>query len=143
MAPTAAMALNGTAPASPIGQRDPLAFIFGTLGVLFVSSAFIRLSRYYSHAGSVFALLDARCARRLFLRLGAARHLLAFTCTSTAEAGMFGVAFMQGISVWKSLEYMVIAGIAAVLSPIRAYRDIRLATRSLLGMVGISVTDDF
>jgi amino acid transporter len=55
MAPTAAMALNGTAPAGLIGRAVPLAFIFATVGVLFVSYAFIRLSRLYSHAGSVFA----------------------------------------------------------------------------------------
>jgi amino acid transporter len=49
------MALNGTAPAGLIGRAVPLAFIFATIGVLFVSYAFIRLSRYFSHAGSVFA----------------------------------------------------------------------------------------
>jgi amino acid transporter len=45
MAPTAAMALNGTVPASLIGRAVPLAFIFATVGILFVSYAFIRLSR--------------------------------------------------------------------------------------------------
>ena len=56
MAPTASMALNGTAPAGLIGRAVPLAFIFATVGVLLVSYAFIRLSRYFSHAGSVFTL---------------------------------------------------------------------------------------
>jgi amino acid transporter len=37
MAPTAAMALNGTAPAGLIGRAVPLAFIFATIGVLLVS----------------------------------------------------------------------------------------------------------
>src|SRR3954452_1845126 len=55
MAPTAAMALNGTLPAQLIGRAVPLAFIFATVGVLFVSYAFIRLSGYFSHAGSVYA----------------------------------------------------------------------------------------
>ncbi len=45
MAPTAAMALNGVAPASLIGRAVPLAFIFATIGVLFVSYGFVRLSR--------------------------------------------------------------------------------------------------
>ena len=53
MAPTAAMALNGTLPAQLIGRAVPLAFIFATVGVLFVSYAFIRLTSYFSHAGSV------------------------------------------------------------------------------------------
>ena len=55
MAPTAAMALNGTAPAGLIGRAVPLAFIFATIGVLLVAYAFIRLQRYFSHAGSVYA----------------------------------------------------------------------------------------
>ena len=38
------MALNGTAPAAEIGRAVPLAFIFATVGVLFVSYAFIRLA---------------------------------------------------------------------------------------------------
>ena len=44
MAPTAAMALNGTAPAGLIGRAVPLAFVFATVGVLLVSYAFVRLS---------------------------------------------------------------------------------------------------
>src|SRR3954464_7748465 len=55
MAPTAAMALNGTLPAQLIGRAVPLAFIFAFVGVLFVAYAFIRLSQHFSHAGSVYA----------------------------------------------------------------------------------------
>jgi amino acid transporter len=53
MAPTAAMALNGTVPASLVSRAVPLAFIFATIGVIFVSWAFIRLTSNFSHAGSV------------------------------------------------------------------------------------------
>src|SRR5436305_10507522 len=55
MAPTAAMALNGVAPVGLIGRAVPLAFIFATVGILFVAYAFIRLSRYFAHSGSVYA----------------------------------------------------------------------------------------
>jgi amino acid transporter len=58
MAPTAAMALNSVAPAGLIGRAVPLAFIFATIGVLLVAYAFIRLSRYFSHAGSAFAVTE-------------------------------------------------------------------------------------
>ena len=141
MAPTAAMALNGTAPAGLIGQAVPLAFIFATVGVLFVSYAFIRLSRYYSHAGSVFAFSGLTLGPRAGFFSGWALlgTYLAFTCASTAEAGTFGVAFLSGTGIWKSADYIVIALIAAVLIAVLAYGDIRVATRSLLGMEGISV----
>jgi amino acid transporter len=62
---------------------------------------------------------------------------LAFTCASTAEAGLFGGAFFDGIGV--SIDWFVIAMVAAVLIAVLAYGDIRVATRSLLGLEGISV----
>jgi amino acid transporter len=142
MAPTAAMALNGTAPAGLIGRAVPLAFIFATVGVLFVSYAFIRLSRYYSSAGSVFAFSGLTLGPRAGFFSGWALFgtYLAFTCASTAEAGTFGVAFLGGTGIWKSADYIVIALIAGALIAVLAYGDIRVATRSLLGMEGVSVT---
>ncbi|MDQ6606288.1 MAG: APC family permease [Actinomycetota bacterium] len=141
MAPTAAMALNGTAPAGLIGRAVPLAFIFATIGVLFVSYAFIRLSRYFSHAGSVFAFSGITLGPRAGFFSGWALlgTYLAFTCASTAEAGTFGVSFLNGTGIDKSADYVVIAVIAAVLIAVLAYGDIRVATRSLLGIEGISV----
>lgn len=142
MAPTAAMALNGSAPAGLIGRAVPLAFIFAAIGVLLVSYGFIRLSRYFSHAGSVFAFSGVTLGARAGFFSGWALlgTYLAFTCASTAEAGTFGVAFFQGTGVWKSADYFIIALVAAVLIAVLAFGDIRRATRSLLGMEGISVT---
>jgi amino acid transporter len=142
MAPTAAMALNGVAPAGLIGRAVPLAFIFATIGVLFVSYGFIRLSRYFSHAGSAFAFSGITLGPQAGFFAGWALlgTYIAFCCASTAEAGTFGVAFLSGIHVDKSADYLVIALIAAVLIALLAFGDIRVATRSLLGMEGISVT---
>ena len=104
MAPTAAMALNGTAPAGLIGHAVPLAFIFATLGVAFVSYAFIRLSRYYSHAGSVFAFSGVTLGPRAGFFSGWALMgtYFAFTCASTAEAGTFGVAFLKSTNIART-----------------------------------------
>lgn len=141
MAPTAAMALNGTAPAGLIGRAVPLAFIFATIGVAFVSYAFIRLSRYYSHAGSVFAFSGATLGPRAGFFSGWALlgTYFAFTCASTAEAGTFGVAFFSSTGIAKHADYVIIALVAAVVIAILAFGDIRVATRSLLGFEGISV----
>jgi amino acid transporter len=142
MAPTAAMALNGVAPAGLIGRAVPLAFIFATIGVLFVSYGFIRLSRYFSHAGSAFAFSGITLGPQAGFFAGWALlgTYIAFCCASTAEAGTFGVAFLAGIKVDQSADYLVIALIAAVLIAFLAFGDIRIATRSLLTMEGISVT---
>jgi len=142
MAPTAAMALNGVAPAGLIGRAVPLAFIFATVGVLLVAYSFIRLSRYFSHAGSVFAFSGITLGPQAGFFSGWALlgTYLAFTCASTAEAGTFGVAFFQGTGIWTGADYIVIALVAAVLVAVLAFGDIRVITRSLLGIEGISVT---
>jgi amino acid transporter len=142
MAPTAAMALNGTAPAALIGRAVPLAFIFATIGVLLVSYAFIRLSSYFSHAGSVYAFSGVTLGPRAGFFAGWALlgTYLSFTVASTSEAGTFGVAFFKEANIVPGIDYVVIALVAAVLIAVLAYGDIRVATRSLLGMEGISVT---
>jgi amino acid transporter len=142
MAPTAAMALNGTAPAGLIGRAVPLAFLFAAIGVLFVAYAFIRLSRYFSHAGSVYALTGAAIGPQAGFFAGWALFgtYLAFTCASTAEAGTFGVAFLRSTGIAKSPDYIWIALLAAAIIALLAFGDIRTATRSLLSCEGVSVT---
>ncbi len=141
MAPTAAMALNGTAPAGLVGHAVPLAFIFATVGVGFVSYAFIRLSRYYSHAGSVFAFSGITLGPRAGFFSGWALlgTYFAFTCASTAEAGTFGTAFLASTGIAHHADYVIIALVAAVVVAVLAFGDIKVATRSLLGFEGISV----
>jgi len=141
MAPTAAMALNGTAPAGLIGRAVPLAFIFATIGILFVSYAFIRLSRYFSHAGSVYAFSGVTLGPRAGFFSGWALlgTYLAFTAASTAEAGTFAVAFFKEANFLSSVDWVVIALVASALLAVLAYGDIRVATRSLLGFEGLSV----
>src|SRR3954449_3364507 len=120
MAPTAAMALNGTVPAQLVGRAVPLAFIFATVGVIFVSYAFIRLTGYFSHAGSVYAFSGITLGPRAGFFSGWALlgTYLAFTAASTAEAGLFGVAFFQGSGIWDGAEWLVIALVAGgLLSP--------------------------
>src|SRR5436189_502789 len=64
MAPTAAMALNGVAPAGLVGRAVPLAFLFAAVAIAFVSYAFIRLTRHFNHAGSAYALTGATLGPR-------------------------------------------------------------------------------
>src|SRR5262245_62258320 len=64
MAPTAAMALNGVAPTGLVGRAVPLAFLFAAIAIALVSYAFIRLTRYFSHAGSAYELAGATLGAR-------------------------------------------------------------------------------
>src|SRR5215207_4577214 len=142
MAPGAAMALNGTLPASLVGRAVPLAFVFASVGILFVSYAFIRLTGYFNHAGSVYALSGVTLGPRAGFFSGWALlgTYLAFTAASTAEVGLFGQAFFDGTGIWPNAEWLVISLVAAALIWFVAYGDVRVATRALLGMEGLTVT---
>jgi len=141
MAPTAAMALNGTLPATLIGRAVPLAFIFATVGVILVAYAFIKLTGYFSHAGSVYAFSGITLGPRAGFFSGWALlgTYIAFVAASTAEVGLFGVAFFQSTGIWDGAEWLVIALVAGVGIALSAYGDIRAVTRSLLGLEGLSV----
>src|SRR4051794_8021906 len=86
MAPTAAMALNGVVPAGIVGAAVPLVFLIATVGVLFVSYAFVRLSAHFSHAGSVYAFSGATLGPRAGFFAGWALFgtYLCFTAASAA-----------------------------------------------------------
>jgi amino acid transporter len=141
MAPGAAMALNGTLPASLVGRAVPLAFVFASVGILFVSYAFIRLTAYFNHAGSVYALSGVTLGPRAGFFSGWALlgTYLAFTAASTAEIGLFGQAFLDGTGIWPNAEWLLISLVAAALIWFVAYGDVRVATRALLGMEGLTV----
>jgi amino acid transporter len=141
MAPGAAMALNGTLPASLVGRAVPLAFVFASIGILFVSYAFIRLTSYFNHAGSVYALSGVTLGPRAGFFSGWALlgTYLAFTAASTAEVGLFGQAFLDGTGIWPNAEWLVISLVAAALIWFVAYGDVRVATRALLSMEGLTV----
>src|SRR3954452_15486136 len=140
MAPTAAMALNGTAVAGQIGRAVPLAFLIATIGVLFVSYGFIRLTRWFNSAGSVFALAGATLGPRagFFAGFGLMGTYTLFTIASAAEVGLFGEGFLDGIGA-GNVDWLILALIAMVGVAILAFGDIRVATRSLLSLEGISV----
>jgi amino acid transporter len=141
MAPTAAMALNGVAIAGLIGRAVPLAFVFALVGVLFVSYAFVQLTREVNHAGSVYAFAGYTLGPRVGFLAGWALlgTYLAFTVASTAEVGLFFTSFLASTGIAASADWIWIALVAGVGVALLAYGDIRVAARSLLTMEGISV----
>jgi amino acid transporter len=141
MAPTAAMALNGVAPAGLVGRAVPLAFLFAAIAIGLISYSFVRLTAYFNHAGSTYALAGATLGPRAGFFAGWA--LLAtyscFIAANVAEIGLFGSAFLAGAGIWSNPEWIVISLIAAALVWLLAYGDVRVATRALLSFEGISV----
>src|SRR5438477_655585 len=111
MAPTAAMALNGVAPAGLVGRAVPLAFLFAAIAIGLVSYSFIRLTRHFNHAGSAYALNGATLGPHVGFLSGWALMgtYTAFTAASTAEVGLFGYAFFDGTGIWHKPPWIVIA----------------------------------
>jgi amino acid transporter len=142
MAPTAAMALNGVGIAALIGRAVPLAFLFALVGVLFVSYAFAQLTKEVSHAGSVYALTGFTLGARAGFLAGWALlgTYLCFTVASSAEVGLFFSSFLASTGIADTADWIWIALVSAALVAVIAAGDIRIATRSLLTMEGISVT---
>jgi amino acid transporter len=141
MAPTAAMALNGVAPAGLVGRAVPLAFFFAAVAIALISYSFIRLTRYFNHAGSTYALAGVTLGPRAGFFAGWALlgTYTAFTAASTAEIGLFGEAFFASTGIWDDSEWIIISLIGAGLIWLIAYGDIKVATRFLLSIEGISV----
>jgi amino acid transporter len=141
MAPTAAMALNGVGIAGLIGHAVPLAFLFAGIGILFVSYGFAQLTREISHAGSVYALTGFTLGARAGFLAGWALlgTYLCFTVASSAEVGLFFSSFLASTGIADSADWIWIALVSAALITLIAGGDIRVATRSLLTMEGISV----
>jgi amino acid transporter len=142
MAPTAAMALNGVAPAGLVGRAVPLAFLFAAIAIALISYSFVRLTRFFNHAGSAYALVGVTLGPRAGFFAGWA--LLAtygcFIAANIAEIGLFGTSFLDGAGIWHNPPWIVISLVAAALVWFLAYGDVRVATRALLSFEGISVT---
>src|SRR3954465_5805608 len=115
MAPTAAMALNGTAVAAQIGRAVPLAFLVAPISVMFVSYGFVRLTRHFNSAGSVFALAAATLGPRAGFFAGFALMATdgAFPIASAAEVGLFGGAFLSAVGI-GDVDWLIIALVAMV-----------------------------
>lgn len=142
MAPTAAMALNGVAPAGLVGRAVPLAFLFAAIAIGLISYSFVRLTRYFNHAGSTYALAGATLGPRAGFFAGwlLLATYSAFIAANIAEIGLFGGSFLDGAGLWTSPEWIVIALLAAALVWLLAYGDVKVATRALLSFEGISVS---
>jgi amino acid transporter len=141
MAPTAAMALNGVAPAGLIGRAVPLAFLFAAIAIALISYAFVRLTHFFNHAGSAYALAGATLGPRAGF-FGGWALLATYSCfiaANIAEIGLFGTSFLSGAGIWNNPSWILVSLIAAALVWFLAYGDVKVATRALLSFEGISV----
>lgn len=134
--PVGAMALLGVGAAGLLGHAATWAFVFAIIGVSLVGYGFIKLSRYISHAGSVYALVGRTLGPRAGFIAGAAL-VIAYTTIgtgSTIEIALFFNKFLSGIHVvgagtteWYWTALVALAAVVAL-----SISEIRVVTKVLL-----------
>jgi amino acid transporter len=141
MAPTLAVSLNGTLPASLVGTNVPAVFLLAFAGVGLVAYGFVRLTRLFSHAGSVYALAGATIGPRAGFFAGWALLgvYITFAVATTAGTALFLVEFLEDSGIWSGAPWFPIALVALVVVWLLAGRDVRVISRALISMEGISV----
>ena len=139
MAPTAAMALNGSLAASIAGTAVPLSFLGALITIALVSYSFVEFSRQYAHAGSVYAFNGVGLGPRFGFLSGWALMFtyIAFTGASMAEVGAFFQTFLGLLGV--QIPWILPALVAGLLIWLLAFRDVRLSTRVTMVFEGVSI----
>ena len=139
MAPTAAMALNGSLTASIAGTAVVLAFVLAFVTIALVSYAFIEFAKQYAAAGSVYSFNSRAMGARAGFLSGWALLLtyLAFTIASAGEVGLFFETF-TGLLGWN-VAWIIPALVALAVVAVLGIRRISLSTRVTLIVEGLSV----
>lgn len=143
MGPVMAMSLNGIGIAGLVGSGVPFTFVVSFIGTIFVAYAFIRLTRYITHAGSVYALAGSTLGARAgffggFALLGT--YVFFAVCIAGA-CGVFFEAMMAEFGVtMPSWTWVIIPVVVAVFALILNVRESTVTARTLLGIgfVGIA-----
>lgn len=140
MAPTAGMALNTPFAAATAGIKVPLIFVLSTVGIACVGVGFIRLTRKFNDAGSVYGLTKAAVGPQYGFMAGWCLALVYVTFVGTLLAGFATfvnllLSDLLGFTVpWPLL---LLIGGAAVWA--MGYRNIKLSTRTFMLCEGISI----
>jgi amino acid transporter len=140
MAPTAAMALNGSLAASHAGPATALAFVLAFVTIILVSYAFIEFAKQYATAGSVYRFNGTTLGPRMGFLSGWTLLFtyLTFTVASAAEVGLFFQTFMSALGY--SIPWIIPALIAIALILYFGIRRIQLSTRVTLAVECVSVS---
>ncbi len=144
MAPTTGVALNTPFLAQSAGYNVPLAFFITTLAILAVGIAFIRLSKEYAHAGSVYGLTRTVLGDRAGLVSGWALLLtyVGFIAALLAGFGQFAQLFLQSVA-GVHIRWPIYAFVAGGVIWWMAHNDIRLSAKLMLSFEVVSVVVSF
>lgn len=142
VAPTLTPALNISVVAGLAGVGSWMAYLFATIGLVFVGACIAVLARRHPEAGSYFVYIGRNFGPVTGALAGWAMVLAYIT---TAVAVIFGVPLFLGnlLAVFHitltNLELTIIAILFLGLVVFAAYRDIQLSSRAALVLESISI----
>ena len=140
MAPTAGMSLNTPFVALTAGTATPFIFVLSTLGIACVGAGFIRLTRHFNDAGSVYGLTKTAVGPRYGFIAGWCLALVYVTFVGTLLAGFatFADLLVAGITgIQLPWILTVLVGGAGVW--LLGYRSIKLSVHIFMAAEGISI----
>jgi amino acid transporter len=143
--PSLAMAGNGQAVAGTAGKAVPLVFLIGLVGVALVGYGFVRLTRRFNHAGSVYALVGVVLGPRAgffagFALLGA---YTGFSIGLAALVSQFTNALLLELQNHHpgafQLPWPAVATVAVLLAAFLAVRDTKFVAKVLMVIEGVGI----
>ena len=141
MSPTLAMALNGAGVVTKVGKAVPLVFVLGLFGVALVAYGFVRLTRHFNHAGSVYALAGVTLGPRagFFGGFALVGTYVFFTVCTLAATPVFIEAFATAVGFSLHIPWSVVAAVACVGVWMVNSRESRFTARTLLLVEGVGI----
>lgn len=141
MAPTLAMAMNGVGVSALVGKSVPLVFVLGFIGVVLVAYGFVRLTRHFNHAGSVYALAGATIGPRagFFGGFALVGTYIFFAASTLASSGVFANAFLAELGWHWRISWLLAAAVTAAIVIALNTRESRVVARTIIAieLVGI------
>jgi amino acid transporter len=141
MAPTAGMALNTPFAAQTAGIAVPFVFILSTIGIACIGAGFIRLTRRFNDAGSVYGLTKAAVGPGYGFIAGWCLALVYVTFVGTLLAGFATFANLLLSDLFHiDLPWPVTFLIGGAAVWYFGHRSIKLSTHAFMICEGISIT---
>jgi amino acid transporter len=132
--PVGVMALLGAGAAGLLGAGAVWAFVFALVAVSLVAYGFVKLSRYISHTGSVYATVGITLGPRAGFVAGWALFFAYVTigAGSGMEIGLFLNQLLADVGLSVQPAWIWVAIVALALVFLLARREVRIITRLLL-----------
>lgn len=144
MAPSMAANINPQQTGVAAGRAVPLAFFLSAIGVLLVAYGFVRLCRYYQHAGSVYAFVGSTLGLRtgVVSGIGLLGTYTFYAVVTSSAAGNLGTAFLTETGIWPnppSWGPFVLVAVALIGAWLLAVTPAKRGTSILLSIEGATV----